>query len=155
MWGTCWRSFHTRPGNCKPNWVLKEIYNFCVPTWPSRPPTSALATTCVMTEPIPDDNPYVVLHVLESFAVVQNSMKNSGPLSGAARATNFPTSRMAWQRAHLLLLKMGLEDRDMIWLTALARREAEETTGGSGWGSTVLLSGIWSGSVSDNGKTLC
>ena len=108
-----------------------------------------------MTEPIPDDNPYVVLHVLESFAMVQNSMKNCGPLSGAARATNFPTSRMAWQRAHLLLLNMGLEDRDMIWLTALARREAGEATGGRWWGSTVLLSGIWSGSVSDNGKTLC
>lgn len=92
----------------------KKSCKFSVPTWPSRPPTSALATTCVMTEPIPVDNPYVVLHVLESFAMVQNSMKNSGPLSGAARATNFPTSRMAWQRAHLLLLKIGLEDRDMI-----------------------------------------
>ena len=85
-----------------------------------------------MTEPSPDDNPYVVLHVLESFAIVQNSMKNSGPLSGAASATNFPTSRMAWQSAHLLLLKIGLEDRDMIWLTALARRVAEEATGGRG-----------------------
>ena len=87
--------------------------------------------------------------------MVQNSMKNSGPLSGAAKATNFPTSRMAWQRAHLLLLKIGLEDRDLIWLTALARRAPEEATGGRGWGSTVLLSGIWFGSVSDNGKTLC
>ena len=139
------------------NWVLKKIYNFYVPTWPSRLPTSALATTWVMTEPSPDDNPNIVLHVLESFAIVQNSMKNSGPLSGAASATNFPTSRMAWQRTHLLLLpvKIGLEDRDLIWLTALASRVAEEATGGRGWGSTVLSSGIWSGSVSDNGKTLC
>jgi hypothetical protein len=67
-----------------------------------------------MTEPSPDDNPYVVLHVVEIFAIVQNSMKNSGPLSGAASARNFPTSRTAWQRAHLLLVNIGLEDRDTI-----------------------------------------
>ena len=84
------------------------------------------------TEPSPDVNPYDVLHVLESFAMIQNSIKNSGPFSGAAKATNFPTSRMAWQRLHLLLVKVGLEDKDVIWVTALARSFSEDATGGRG-----------------------
>ena len=39
---------------------------------------------------------------------------------------------MAWQRLHLLLVNVGLEDKDVIWATALARSFSEEATGGRG-----------------------
>jgi hypothetical protein len=67
---------------------------------PSKPPTSALATTCVMTAPRPRA-PYVVAHVDENLNCWQAATVSSGPSVGSASVTNLATWRPARHAPHL------------------------------------------------------
>jgi len=45
--------------------------------------------------------------------VLQNSMKNAGPLLGVASDTNLPISRAAWQLAQVSLVKNEFVEIDL------------------------------------------
>lgn len=140
-------------------------------TCPSYPPTSAFATTWVITEPRPS-NPYCVAQSLLNLKWLQMATASAGPWSGAAIARNLATSRPAWQRVHVLVPNTGFVLIESICSIAWARRRELDAVGGSGWGSVVSFwskirtlfatiritkttLGMVFGFVSDNGYTLC
>lgn len=104
-----------------------------LPTWPSSPPTSAFATTWVMTAP-KEFRPYSAAQSSLNANVSQVRTASSGPSSGAARTVNLATCSAAWHAAQRSPEYVGLvEDAmDEICVRACARRRELEARSGKG-----------------------